>query len=251
MQKISIFIIAFNEERIIAQCLEKLTWADEIIVVDSGSSDNTVAICEKFGAKVIYNKFENFGKQKQFALEQTTNDWVINLDADEILSDELITEILNLDFKVNGYKIPFKHVFMNKIFNHGNESNRLILRFFNKKYGKYNELDVHEYIEIEGLTQNLKNSLLHYSYTSINQYIDKLNRYTTFYAKINAEKGKKFSFLQIIFKTKFEFFKKYFFDKNFLNGKEGFYWSVFSSFYTFSKCVKTNQYNHEIPKTSL
>ena len=73
MQNISVFIIAYNEEKIIAQCLEKLTWANEIIVVDSGSSDKTVQICEKLGAKVIYNKFENFGKQKQFALNQTTN----------------------------------------------------------------------------------------------------------------------------------------------------------------------------------
>ena len=98
MQNISVFIIAYNEEKIIAQCLEKLTWANEIIVVDSGSSDKTVQICEKLGAKVIYNKFENFGKQKQFALNQTANNWVLSLDADEVLSDELISEIKNIDF---------------------------------------------------------------------------------------------------------------------------------------------------------
>ena len=87
--KISVFIITFNEEKIIGKCLEKLISFDEIIVVDSGSTDNTVAICESFGAKVIYRKFDNFGLQKQFALNQTKNDWALSLDADEVLSEEL------------------------------------------------------------------------------------------------------------------------------------------------------------------
>nr|MBP6073255.1 glycosyltransferase family 2 protein [Flavobacterium sp.] len=91
--KLSVFIIAFNEERIIEECLKKLNWVDEIIVVDSGSTDRTVEICEKYQAKVIYKKFEGFGQQKQFALDQTTNDWVLSLDADEVLTDELIAEM--------------------------------------------------------------------------------------------------------------------------------------------------------------
>ena len=94
--KISVFIITFNEEKNIAKCLEKLHFADEIIVVDSASTDNTVAICKKFNAKVIYNDFENFGKQKQFALNQCNNDWVLSLDADEVLTDKLIVNESNI-----------------------------------------------------------------------------------------------------------------------------------------------------------
>jgi glycosyltransferase involved in cell wall biosynthesis len=247
--KISIFIISYNEENIISKCLEKLYWADEIIVIDSGSTDKTVSICESYGAKVIYQKFENFGKQKQYALSQTNNDWVLNLDADEVLSDNLIEEIKSLNFFSNGYKIKFNHVFMNKIFKYGNESNRLILRLFNKNFGKYNELDVHEFIEIKGKVSNLNHSLNHYSYTSINKYIEKLNFYTSLYAMNKYNKNIRFNLFTIIIKTVFEFFKKYIFDKNILNGKEGFYWSVFSSFYTFTKCLKTNEksnYNNSL-----
>lgn len=238
--KISIFIISYNEENIISKCLEKLNWADEIVVVDSGSTDKTVAICESFGAKVIYNKFENFGKQKQFALNQTKNDWVLSLDADEVLSDDLINEIQNLKLSSTcyGYYIPRTHVFLNKIFKYGSESNKHILRFFNKKYGKFTDNMVHENLLIEGNTSKLKHDFLHYSYFSIEQYITKLNKYTTLYAQ---EKNKKFSGLTILVKTKFEFFKKYFLDRNFLNGKEGFYWAVFSAYYMFTKLVKSNE----------
>lgn len=243
---ISICIIAFNEEKIIAKCLEKVTWADEIIVVDSGSTDATISICESFGAKVIYHKFENFGLQKQFALSQTKNDWVLSLDADEVLSDALISEIknLNLSSSCNGYLIPRTHVFLNKVFKHGSESNKHILRFFNKKYGKFTTNKVHENLIIEGNTSKLKNDFLHYSYFSVTQYIAKLNKYTSLYAE---EKNKKFPILLILIKTKFEFFKKYILDRNFLNGKAGLYWSFFSAYYMFTKMVKSNEhYNNSL-----
>ena len=131
---ISVFIIAFNEEKIIRKCLEKLYWAAEIIVVDSGSTDKTVEICDKFGAKVIYNAFENFGKQKQFALNQTKNNWVLSLDSDEVLSDSLIKEFQNFNpTSYSGYKIPRTHVFLDKVFRYGSENKKPILRFFFKK----------------------------------------------------------------------------------------------------------------------
>ena len=251
--KISVFIITYNEEEIIAKCLEKLNLADEIIVVDSGSYDKTVSICEAFGAKIIYRKFDNFGMQKQFALNQTKNDWVLSLDADEVLSDALIAEIQNLNLfnNIKAYQIKRKHVFMKKIFNYGNESNRLIVRLFNKKHGKFNLQEVHESIEIEGKIGKLNHAFMHYSYPSINQYIEKLNLYTSLYAKNQSNSVKKFSTIKIIFKTNFEFIKQYFLNKNFLNGKEGLYWSVLCAHYTFIKCIKTNELIQSNSKTSL
>ena len=147
--KISIFIITYNEAHIIAKCLEKLKTFDEIIVVDSGSTDATVSICESFGAKVISHKFENFGLQKQFALEQTTHNWVLSLDADEVLSDALISEIHNINHQENvkAYTIPRTHVFLNKIFKNGAESKRPILRLFNKNFGN------HDLGSTEGVTR--------------------------------------------------------------------------------------------------
>lgn len=243
--KLSVTIIVYNEERIIEKCLQKLYWVDEIIVIDSGSTDATVAICEKYNTKVIYNKFVDYGKQKQFALQQTTHDWVLSLDADEVLSDELIAEIkkqfeLN-DTEIVGYYLKRRHVFLEKEFLYGSESNRNILRLFNKKFGQFDEKSVHESVHVNGKTHKFKNAFLHYTTDSLHGYISKLNKYTQLYAENKFLKNKKYSLFEIILKTKFEFIKKYFIEFNFLNGKAGFYWSYFSAFYTGVKCVKTNE----------
>lgn len=243
--KISVIIIAFNEERIIEECLKKLYWTDEIIVVDSGSTDATVAICEKYNAKVSYKKFVGYGEQKQFALDQTSNDWVISLDADEVLTDELINEIQTQlsksDNEIVGYYIKSRMIFSGKVFRYGNESNRDVLRIFNKKFGKFNLKSVHESIEITGRTIKFKNHYLHYSYDSFYSYIKKLNNYTQLYAENKFKSNKKYSFFEIILKTNFEFFKKYFIELNFMNGKAGFHWSLLSCFSTYIKCIKTNE----------
>lgn len=244
--KISVVIITLNEEKIIRKCLSKLKFADEIIVIDSGSTDKTLKICEEFGAKVFHNKFEGYGLQKQFAVSKTSNNWVLSLDADEILTDELINEIDTV-FKeknnsYNGFYLQGNHVFMNKIFKYGHDSHHFYLRLFNKKYGNYNSNQVHESVSVEGDLYKFKYPFLHYSYDSIETYIKKLNNYTNLLSKINYDKGKKYSILGMIIKFIFEFVKKYFFHLNFLNGKEGFIWSSYSAFYTFTKCVKTNEH---------
>ena len=111
--KLSVFIITFNEERFIEKCLKALGWADEIVVVDSGSTDATLAICEKYGAQIFYKDFDGFGAQKQFALEQTKNNWVLTIDADEILTEALIEEIQELlkdEPEADGYYIKRKQL---------------------------------------------------------------------------------------------------------------------------------------------
>jgi glycosyltransferase involved in cell wall biosynthesis len=245
--KLSVFIIAYNEERIIEKCLEKLDWVDEIIVVDSGSTDKTVAICEKYNAKVFYKKFEGYGEQKNFAVEQTTNNWVLNLDADEILTDALIEEIKarleTKDAETVGFYINSRIVFAGKIFKYGNESNRNSLRVFDKNHGGFNLSNVHEFVTVDGKTIKLKGHYLHYSYDSFYSYITKLNNYTQLHAVNKSKMNKKYSFIGIIIKTKFEFIKKYFFELNFLNGQAGFHWSFLCSYYMYIKCIKTNELN--------
>jgi glycosyltransferase involved in cell wall biosynthesis len=239
-QEISVFIIAYNEEAIIAKCLEKLHWASEIIVVDSGSTDTTVAICEKFGAKVIFNAFENFGKQKQFALLQTSNRWVLSLDADEVLSDELITEIKNTIFTdlFSGYTIPTTHVFLNKVFKYGNENKRPILRLFDKEKGCFQENKVHEKIIIDGKIGSFKKEMLHYTVFEISIAARKMINYALLSGEFLYENAKTTSMIKPLVKFPFDFFRVYWVQLNFLNGYQGFLWSIFSAFGSFLKYAK-------------
>ena len=238
--KISVFIITFNEEKNIAKCLEKLYFADEIIVVDSASTDNTVAICKKFNAKVIDKDFENFGKQKQFALNQCSNDWVLSLDADEVLTDKLIDEIKNLklDDTFDGYLIPRTHVFLNKIFLYGNENKKPILRFFNKQKGKFLEEKVHETIQVSGNIGRLKNEMLHYTVDDFAVAVNKSVKYAVLSGELLFEKGKRTTKIKPIIKFPFEFLRVYIFQRNCLNGYQGFIWSLISAYGSFVKYTK-------------
>lgn len=244
--KISVFIITFNEEKIIAKCLEKLHFASEVIVVDSGSTDATVSICEKFGAKVIYNKFIDFGKQKQFALDQTKNDWVLSLDADEVLSDALIQEIRSADFSnvYAGFLIPRTHVFLNKVFKYGSENKKPILRLFNKKFGSFIQNKVHEKIEVDGNLGTLKNEMLHYTVSDFSTAVQKQIKYSLMSGEFFFEKGKKASLFKTIIKFPFEFIRVYFFQRNFMNGYQGFIWSMLAAYGSFLKYAKLYDLHH-------
>lgn len=241
--KISIFIITYNEAHIITKCLEKLKTFDEIIVVDSGSTDATVSICESFGAKVISHKFENFGLQKQFALEQTTHNWVLSLDADEVLSDALISEIHNIHHKENvkAYTIPRTHVFLNKIFRYGAESKRPILRLFDKNFGEFTPNKVHETIEIKGAIGKLNQEMLHYTVFDITTAIQKQIKYALLSGELLHEKKKKSSISKIIIKFPFDFIRYYILQRNFLNGYEGFTWSMFAAFCNYLKYARLKE----------
>lgn len=245
--KISVTIITLNEEINIAKCLEKLSFADEIVVVDSGSLDGTVEIAKQFGAKVIYNKFENYGLQKQFAVNQTQNNWILSLDADEILSDALVDEIKNIKATalIDGYLIPRTHVFLNAIFRYGSENKRPILRLFNKQNGRFVPNKVHETIEVDGKLGVLKNEMLHYTVSDFSTAITKEIKYALLGGEFLYEKGKKVSLFKIIVKLPFEFFRVYIMQLNFLNGFQGYVWSVIMAIGSLVKYIKLYQLNHK------
>jgi glycosyltransferase involved in cell wall biosynthesis len=243
MNKISIVIITYNEERRIRQTIESAKWCDEIVVVDSGSIDKTLDICKEYSNCKIYSQvFLGYGLQKKIAIEKASNDWVLSIDADEVITDALRNELISIPsnpvIPVVGFYVPVTLVFMNKIFRFGCENKKLHLRFFNKREGNFDACNLHESVNINGHTLNLKNELLHYSYHDIHHYFQKFNEYTSKFADGALKKSKHVGRFVSVFRLILEFFRQYFIRRNFLNGYPGFVWSVFSSFYVFVKLTK-------------
>jgi glycosyltransferase involved in cell wall biosynthesis len=242
MNEISCVIITFNEEENIRRCLQALSWCDEVVIVDSGSSDKTLEICKNFNSKIHHNNFNGYGEQKRFAVSLAKNDWVLNVDADEVVSETLREKILlglnqNPD-SVNGFYLSRSLFFLGKQFKYGRESKEYYIRLFNKQFANFTEDKVHEGVIVNGSTEKLSGELLHYSYNSIHQYFEKFNNYTTQAAQELFEKGKERSLVFTIIGFPVYFFKNYFINRNFLNGWQGFLWALFSSWYPVVKYAK-------------
>ncbi|MFC2135576.1 glycosyltransferase family 2 protein [Bacteroidota bacterium] len=184
MENISVIIITGNEERNIVDCLQSVNWADEIIVVDSESTDSTVELSKKFTDKVFINKWEGFAKQKAYALSLASNKWVLSLDADERVSDQLREEIVNLQPGDNvGFIIQRRNHFLGKNITTCGWGKDYQLRLFIKSKTKLNDRLVHEGFIVDGKTTRLKGQLIHYTYTSIENTLTKINHYSSLQAQ--------------------------------------------------------------------
>jgi glycosyltransferase involved in cell wall biosynthesis len=243
MAKVSTVIITYNEEHNLRKLLPMLFWCDEIIIVDSGSTDQTLALCKFYNCKIFYRKFEGYGVQKKYALSLAKNDWILSLDADEVLSKELIAEIREEMNKpsADGYYIPMVFVFLGTEFRYGKESLRYILRLFNRTRGNFSDDIVHEQIMVDGNCKKLSGNIYHYSYRDLAQYFEKFNRYSTLGAEVAYTRGKKRSLAAVLFALPLNFLKYYFIEMNFMNGWSGFYWAILSSFYHFAKYIKLRE----------
>jgi hypothetical protein len=174
------------------------------------------------------------------------NDWILSLDADEVLSDELIQELINLELQdstISGYEIPVRHVFMGREFLHGKESYYPHVRLYDKQKGSYNAHDVHEKIEVEGNVGRLKNVIIHYSYRNLAHYFEKMNDYTNRGAEKLFKQHKSRSIASIFFLAPFYFCKHYFLNQNFRNGIPGLVWSYLNAWYHTSKYLKLYELN--------
>ena len=241
--KISCVIITFNEEENIRRTLNSVKWCDEIVVVDSGSTDKTIELCEEFNCRIYNKEFNGYGDQKRYAVSLAANDWILSIDADEVVSDELCEEIKNIfnddEIKFCGFFLPRALIFLGKHFKYGRESKEYYLRLFNKNYGNISSDKVHEKVELNGDTQKLNGMLHHYSYTNIEQYFNKFNSYTTNAAQVLFdEENKGRSVAAIVLGFPVYFIKNYFIYRNFLNGIQGFLWALFSSLYPVIKYFK-------------
>lgn len=239
--KISLFIIAKNEADKIAACIESAkSLVSDIVVVDSGSTDNTASVCRQLGARVYDHAFEGFTQQKNFALSQVNTEWALSLDADETLTPELAEEIRQAvqTPDIDGYELPRINDFLGKRMTHGGLKKEYILRLARTNKAKYEGGLVHEKLVVTGATRKLNNVFVHYSYPTIESYFEKFNKYTTLAAQTMYQNGKKFHLVKVLLTIPFEFFRRYILKAGFLDGLRGLVWASFSAFYVFVKYIK-------------
>ncbi len=229
--KLSIVILTFNSQKYLSKVLNSCTFADEVVVVDSGSTDNTLEIANTFkNTKILHQKWLGFGKQKQYGVEACQNNWVFVLDSDEIITDKLKDEILTLDFTCKAYFVPRLNYFFGKPIKYCGLYPDATLRLFDKNYAKFSENKVHEKVITNEKTAILKNHMLHFAYENIEEFITKQNRYSSL--------NKKDKVLKALFSPYWTFLKIYFLRLGFLEGWRGFVIAKLYAQYTFWKYIK-------------
>ncbi len=233
MEKISVSIITLNEEKNIGDCLKSVNWADEIIVVDGESTDNTVEICKQYTDKIFTKPFVEFSSQKQYALDQCQYPWVLSLDSDERVLPELKEEILELlvskEISHQGYYIARRSYFMNKWIKYCGWYPGYQLRLFKRDVTHVSPNRVHEGFIVKGTTAKLKYDIDHYSHPTIESSIKKLNHYTTLEARDRVNK-KKVGVHNFIFNPLSAFLIKYVRQQGYRDGMHGFLLSWIASF---------------------
>ncbi|MCU7493944.1 MAG: glycosyltransferase family 2 protein [Ignavibacteria bacterium] len=249
MIKISSIILAKDEENNIARCIDSQQGSiDEILVfVDSRTTDNTVNILKSKGVSYEVCTWQGYAKTKQYALSKASNEWILWIDADEALTPELKSEII--EFKAsqpvyNVYSIPRKANFLGKWIMHSGWYPGRVERLFNKNHAHFSNKDVHEHLVFEGQTGKLNHDLEHYTDPSIKHYFDKFNVYTSLAAEELFRKNRTASVKDILLRPPFLFFKMYIMKRGFLDGLMGFMLAVFSSLYVFTKYSKLWELEH-------
>lgn len=253
MPKLSVCIICKNEQAKIENCLQSVLWADEIILVDSGSTDKTIEIAKKYTDKIfIRDDWEGFGEQRRRAENYASNDWILAIDSDEVIPASLADEI---KLKLN--EIPDEAVlvlnrlsqFCGKFIYHSGWHPDPIVRVYNKKKYSYNQNLVHESVDCKGAQKvKLKEKLLHYTFDTIEQYQSKIDRYAIDWAEDRFRKGKKISKIRPYSSAIFAFIRHYLLRLGFLDGAAGWKISNIQMRYTFDKYHKLEQKNKLLNK---
>jgi len=239
--KVSAVIITYNEAGNLVRTLSQLYWCDEIIVVDSYSTDDTVAICRYYGCKIFHRSFKGHAEQKQFAIGKAVNDWILCIDADEYLTPRLVEELANEledTGEYAGYTMPRNLVFRGKEFKYGSESYRYHLKLFSRKWSILKKGTGKEPIEVIGQVKKLTKTIQHNGYRNIHQFLSKLHVNSDSRINLALNKKKMEPHALIFALIPFHFIKYYIINRNFLNGINGFYWSVLCAFRQFTEYVK-------------
>lgn len=240
MAQLAVLVLTLNEAENIVDCLNSVNFADEIVVIDSGSTDETCAMATRMRAKVVVHPMtEGFGPQRNFALSQTQADWVLFLDADERITPELAQEIQQVvqGQRQAAYEILRQNVVFGKMIHYGGHGPDWSLRLYPRTAIQWEGV-VHESAKVTLPIERCRHSMLHYTYTSWDKYFTKFNHYTTLMAEKNLASGKRARLIDVIFRPIIGFIKMFFFKRGFLDGKLGFILAVLHAFYTFTKYIK-------------
>lgn len=227
MHTLSVIIIAKNESANIRACLESVAWADEIIVVDSGSVDDTVSICKEMGAQVyIHPEWPGFGPQKNRALSYASMDWVFSIDADERVTPELRTEIERAmrESGADGYCCPRLSQFCGRFVHHSGWYPDYVLRLFKRSAGRFSDSLVHESVLLTGKVAKLKSPLLHYSYLAADDVERKVKHYSAAAAEQMLQAGRRSSWLDAALRSGWAFVRTYLLRLGMLDGRAG--WGI-------------------------
>ncbi|HEY5673704.1 MAG TPA: glycosyltransferase family 2 protein [Malonomonas sp.] len=244
MEKLSAFVTTFNNAHTLHACLDSVKWADEIVVLDSFSTDETMQIAESFGAKTFQHKFLGYGPQKQSALEKTSHRWVLLLDADEALSPELqreVQQLLENGPECDGYELPRQEQMFWQMASTKARLNGF-LRLFDKTRAHVSDMPIHAAPKVDGKIGRLNHAFYHFGEVDIHTKVDKINHYSTGLVADKIAKGKHPSPWIMIFYPPLFFLRQYFFKRNFLNGWSGFIASIINSHYAFLKYAKLFEY---------
>lgn len=239
---ISACIITFNEADMIRDCLQSVSWADEIVVVDSGSHDETVAIAEEFGCRVVHQDFLGHVKQKDLAVRTASHRWVFCLDADERLEpggeDEVRRALTERAGEEAGYFFPRRTFYLGGWVEHGGWWPEYRLRLFDRERGRWGGVDPHDHVTVDGPTRRLRSRIDHYNYRDIAHHMEKVNTYTTTMADRKDGAGEQASLVRLLFNPAGRFVRMYFLKQGFRDGVKGFILAVIAAFYVFLKYAK-------------
>lgn len=239
---ISACVISFQEADRIVRCVEALAWCDEVVVVDSGSTDGTRELAERAGARVIEQEWLGFGPQKRFAVDAARNDWVLCVDCDERPTAALADEIRGLDLArtdgPRGYSMPRMTGYLGKWIRRGGWYPDRQLRLFDRRAGNWNDAAVHERVEVPGAVEKLAGDLLHEAYRDYADHQRTIDKYTTLMAERLRARGKRASTLDLVTRPAIRFFRFFVWKRGFLDGWRGLLIALLAAQYAFQKYAK-------------
>jgi len=251
-QRLSVTVITLNEEHTIPACLQSVAWADEIIIVDSFSTDRTAELCRQYTDKVIQRQWPGHVRQKQYALEQASGDWILSLDADERLSPEATEEIrrtvLNGSPSADGFILPRQSYYLGRWIRHGGWYPDYKLRLVRRGTASWGGEDPHDKLLLTGRAAKLQGRIIHYVYAGISDQLRTVDAFSKITAEQWHSQGRRSSLVLMLGKPLARFLECYFWKCGFLDGMPGLIIAVITSYYAFLKFAKLWELQHATPR---